>query len=122
MRLQKGPAYGESPTSSFRPTPSDWPAFRHDARRSGITTTHVPNKLAKSWQRQIGGKLTSPVAAGGKVFVASTDSHSVHAIDSSSGAEVWDFTAGGRIDSPPTIYNGLALFGSADGSVYAVSG
>jgi hypothetical protein len=30
---------------------------------------------------------------------------------------VWSYTAGGRIDSPPTIHPGLALFGSRDGCV-----
>ena len=30
------------------------------------------------------------------------------------------YTAGGRIDTPPTVYRGLALFGSADGWVYCL--
>jgi hypothetical protein len=33
---------------------------------------------------------------------------------------VWTYQAGGRIDSPPTIYKGRAFFGSADGWVYCV--
>ena len=33
---------------------------------------------------------------------------------------VWSFTTGGRVDSPPTIWKGRALFGSADGHVYCV--
>jgi hypothetical protein len=32
----------------------------------------------------------------------------------------WHFTAGGRIDSPPTIHRGLVLFGSRDGRVYCL--
>ena len=68
----------------------------------------------------LGGKLTAPVVAGGRVFVASVDTHTVHALDGSSGRTVWSFTAGGRIDSPPTIYRGLVLFGAADGNVYAL--
>ncbi len=32
----------------------------------------------------------------------------------------WSYTAGGQIDSPPTVYRGLVLFGSADGYVYAL--
>ena len=31
------------------------------------------------------------------------------------------YTAGGRIDSPPTIYRGLAIFGCADGCVYCLT-
>ncbi|MGB5337060.1 MAG: PQQ-binding-like beta-propeller repeat protein, partial [Woeseiaceae bacterium] len=118
-RLQKGPAYGETPATTSTAA-SDWPTYRHDAGRSGITAARVPTQLTQTWQADIGGKLTSPVAASGKVFVASVETHSVHAIDSSSGKEVWSFVTGGRIDSPPTIYQGLVLFGSADGCVYAV--
>jgi outer membrane protein assembly factor BamB len=118
-RLHKGPAYGEISVTQ-KSDPQDWPTYRHDGRRSGITPTDVPADLSRSWQTKIGGKLTSPVAAGGKVFVASIETHTVHALDATSGEEVWSFTAGGRIDSPPTIHRGLVLFGSADGSLYAV--
>ncbi len=119
QRLHKGPAYGETSAAAAVGS-ADWPTYRHDARRSGITPNRVQSKLSPSWQADIGGKLTSPVAAGGKVFVASVDTHSVHAIDSSSGQEIWSFITGGRIDSAPTIFEGLVLFGSADGNVYAV--
>ena len=118
-RLQKGPAFGNSADASAVGS-GDWPTYRHDARRSGITTNHVKTNLKPTWQVNVGGKLTSPVVANGTVFVASVEAHSVHAFDSTSGEEVWSFITGGRIDSPPTIYRGLALFGSADGSVYAV--
>ncbi len=119
QRLQKGPAFGNT-SSTAQPSETDWPTYRHDGRRSGITNARVPRQLAVSWQAEIGGKLTSPVAAGGRVFVASVDTHSVHAIDAESGKEVWSYVTGGRVDSPPTIHGGLVLFGSADGSVYAV--
>ena len=59
--------------------------------------------------------------AGGKLFVASVDAHSVHALDSVTGERLWSFTAGGCVDSPPTIWRGRALFGSADGHVYCLS-
>lgn len=120
QRLQKGPAYGTTLASQPSTTPTDWPTYRHDPRRSGITTAHVPSKLTQFWQADIGGKLTSPIVAGGKVFVASAETHSVYAIGASSGKELWRFTTGGRIDSPPTAYKGLLFFGSADGCVYAV--
>jgi hypothetical protein len=37
------------------------------------------------------------------------------------GQQLWQFTAGGRIDSSPTYYQGTILFGSADGWVYCVN-
>ncbi|KPJ74412.1 MAG: hypothetical protein AMS14_05530, partial [Planctomycetes bacterium DG_20] len=59
-------------------------------------------------------------AAAGAVFVASVDAHTVHALEAGSGKPLWRFTAGGRVDSPPTLYRGMALVGSADGWVYAL--
>jgi outer membrane protein assembly factor BamB len=54
------------------------------------------------------------------VFVAAIDSHTVHALDAQKGTALWSFTAGARVDSPPTIHRGLVLFGSADGYVHAL--
>ena len=121
-RLQRGPAYGQlSALSPRRPTADDWPTYRHDAARSGAIKTAVqPTDLKRSWESKLGGKLTSPVVAEGKLLVASVDQHTVHALDADSGLSAWSFTAGGRVDSPPTIWQGRALFGSADGHVYCL--
>jgi outer membrane protein assembly factor BamB len=51
------------------------------------------------------------------VFAAATDSHAVHALDAVSGEKHWHYTAGGRVDSPPTYAMGKLVFGSADGRV-----
>ncbi len=67
------------------------------------------------------GGLTPPVAAEGKLFVAEPDAHHVHALDLKTGKRVWTFTADGRIDSPPTIHQGLCLFGGTDGHVYCLN-
>jgi len=37
-----------------------------------------------------------------------------------SGTKLWSYTAGARVDSPPAIYKGRVLFGSADGWVYCL--
>jgi outer membrane protein assembly factor BamB len=55
------------------------------------------------------------------VYVSSIDTHTVHALDAEDGKPLWSFTAGGRVDSPPTIHGNLVLFGSADGWVYALA-
>jgi outer membrane protein assembly factor BamB len=60
------------------------------------------------------------VAAGDKVFVADAEAHTVFAVSATRGTVDWQFTANGRIDSPPTCYRGLVLFGSKDGRVYCV--
>jgi hypothetical protein len=74
-----------------------------------------------AWTAEIGGRLSPPVVAGGKLFVSAVDAHTVHALDREDGTPLWAFTAGARVDSPPTIHEGLVLFGSADGWVYALS-
>ncbi len=120
-RFERGPAYGQIENlESETEKPGDWPTYRHDPARSGNIASAVPAALENSWKAQLGGKLTSPVVAEGKVFVASVDTHTVHALDANSGEVVWSYTAGGRVDSPPTIHKGMALFGSADGHVYCL--
>jgi len=118
-RLEHGPAYGKTEESKSA-GPADWPTYRHDPARSGRTNITVPCSLKPAWQSDIGGKLTSPVIADGKLFVASVDTHTVHALDAESGKHQWDYTTSGRVDSPPTIYKGMVLFGSADGWVYCL--
>ena len=122
-RLERGPAYGRI-EAGRKPTEGDglqsWPVFRHDWSRSGITQATVAPGLSPAWQTKIGGRLSGITVADGKVFVASIDTHTVHALDRQTGKTAWTFTAGSRVDSPPTIYQGMVLFGSADGCVYAV--
>ncbi len=118
-RLERGPAY-EQISNQKAENPDDWPTYRHDSSRSGFTKTSVPADLKRSWKTKLGGKLSSAVLANGKVFVASVNTHTVYALDENSGDILWSYTAGGRVDSPPTIYQGRVLFGSADGWVYCL--
>ncbi|MHC4510708.1 MAG: outer membrane protein assembly factor BamB family protein, partial [Planctomycetota bacterium] len=122
-RLTRGPAYGARLASRFSDRrPDDWPTFRHDAERSAaVRTTVRPTDLKRTWATRLGGKLSTMVVADGKLFVASVDTHDVHALDAATGRQVWSFTADGRVDSPPTVWLGLALFGSADGHVYCLN-
>jgi len=108
-------------TGSAEGTSDEWPAYRHDAKRSGYTESQVGANLKMKWQRTLGEGLTSLTAAAGKVFVASRDRHEVVALDSDAGTTAWTFTAAGRVDSPPAIYRGLALFGSRDGQAYCLN-
>ncbi|MFH1918618.1 MAG: PQQ-binding-like beta-propeller repeat protein [Planctomycetota bacterium] len=122
-RVQRGPAFDERldhQSSIIGHQSTDWPVYRHDFARSGMTNASVPTSLAPAWRTEIGGRLSGVTVAGGSVFVASVDTHTVYALDERSGTTQWSFTAGGRVDSPPTIHEGMALFGSADGRVYAL--
>jgi hypothetical protein len=120
-RFQKGPVWGKVDASSPEIAASDWPTFRRDNRRSGFARTDLSDKLKAKWQVEFNGRISQATVAGDRVFVCAIDQHTVHALDAATGATEWTFTAGGRVDSPPTIYQGLAIFGCADGYVYAVS-
>ncbi len=117
-RLEQGPAYGEPLAEA--PGAEDWPTCRHDPNRSGHSQSIVPADLKVEWQTQLEGKLTSPVIANGKVYIASVDLHTVHALNEDNGQVLWSYTAGGRVDSPPSIYKGRVIFGCADGWVYCL--
>ena len=119
--LVRGPAFDEvQEGASGAVAASDWPTYRHDAERSGRASTLVPSDLKRVWKADVGGKLTAMTIAGNLCFVADNESHTVHALDVGKGEKCWSFTASGRIDSPPTIADGLAVFGSRDGHVYAL--
>ncbi|NQU20449.1 MAG: PQQ-binding-like beta-propeller repeat protein, partial [Candidatus Nealsonbacteria bacterium] len=123
-RLEKGPAYSnvKGPLSASEP----WSTYRADNMRSGATGTEVPAELKKTWKAELGGKLSPVTAADGKVFVAAVDKHTVYALDSTNGKELWKYTAGGRVDTPPTIVsvqqaaNSLCVFGCRDGWIYCL--
>ena len=119
-RLEKGPAFGAVELSAVRNDPGSWPTLRADNTRSAASPVAVSSAPKKCWSRQLGGTLTQPVVADGKVFVASTDTHAVSVLDAENGRVLWTFTAGARVDSSPTFYRGLAIFGSRDGSVYCL--
>jgi outer membrane protein assembly factor BamB len=123
-RLEKGPAYGrlsdlKPPTSSLKPS-DDWPMYRHDPRRSGASDTAVPDRPQQRWEIGLKAPITPPVVAQGKLLVAEKDAHTIQALDARTGGRLWHFTAGARIDSPPTIHAPLALFGSSDGWLYCL--
>ncbi len=140
--LERGPAYfdGESPghRACDAASSSDWPCYRHDAWRSSSTTAEMPGELAALWTASLGdwpegtvvedwrenpfvhGPITAPVISCGIAVVARPDAHEVVALDASTGKLRWRFTADGRVDTPPTLYGNLCLFGSKGGSVYAL--
>jgi len=132
--VEKGPAFGDVDAATV--TVSDWPLFLHDAQRSSAAAVKLPENLKESWKIQVASvgegllgatwrsslqsPLSAPVAAYEKVFVARTDAGQIVALETATGKEAWAYSAGGRIDTPPTLYNGLCIFGSHDGWLYAL--
>ncbi|MDP6634485.1 MAG: PQQ-binding-like beta-propeller repeat protein [Phycisphaerae bacterium] len=117
-RLETGPAYEKVAKSSGG---GGWRTYRGDNMRSGSNETAVPAKLKTGWTKKLGGKLSPVTVAGGKVFIAAVDRHTVYALDSKTGAVAWKYVAGGRVDTPPTIAGDLCIFGCRDGWIYCLS-
>jgi outer membrane protein assembly factor BamB len=123
-RLERGPAYDESvlPPSAFRPPPSiDWPTYRGNGQRSGFVPARLEGGLETKWRCNLNAPLSAVTVSGGAVYVAEKDRHTVVSLEADSGQVRWRFTAGGRVDSPPTVTRGKVVFGSVDGWVYCLT-
>jgi outer membrane protein assembly factor BamB len=119
-QLEKGPAYTANIEPSAIISDEDWPTYRQDASRSSHTATAVSAALQPRWQTKLSTHASAPVIVAGQVFVADVDAHAVCALKASDGKIQWTYTTGGRVDSPPTYYQGRLLFGSHDGWVYCL--
>jgi len=119
-RLERGPAFGRIEVPQREDSQTAWPTFRHDNARSGSTEASLSAELHKSWETELPGPLTAVVVAGGRLYVAQRDAHTVHALKADDGSLLWSYTAGSRVDSPPTVHGGRVYFGSADGWMYCL--
>ena len=115
--LVRGPVFDRPIARDSTETGAAWPTFRADARRRGTNLASVPVDLKTAWQVPIGERPVQPAAAEGKLFIASRDDYRLDCLDATAGKLLWRFTAGGRIDSPPSIHAGRVYVGSADGWV-----
>jgi len=132
QRLEKGPGYGRIANRKPEIDNASWPTFRHDNSRSNYIRSEIPLKLESVWNTKIGGpakpasiragvaRLTSLVSAEGRLYVAQPETHTVFCLDSDTGKILWSYQTGGRVDSPPSICNGIVVFGCRDGWVYAL--
>ncbi|MFH1762248.1 MAG: PQQ-binding-like beta-propeller repeat protein [bacterium] len=119
--------------------PSDWPIFRNNTKRTSYTSNVLPEAMNLLWSEQIGvprpdgplgedwrlgfqlfDVISAPTVAAGIAFVGLTHLNQVVALDADTHQEKWRYTAGGRIESPPTYYEGRCIFGAADGWVYCL--
>ena len=137
--LSKGSASADS--SAPGSVNGDWPTYRGDPWRSGSSAGDGPTKLDTKWSAKVAtpskipdgpilhdwnenpfvkGSVSAPTISGDRVFVTRPDAHEVLAMQSADGKILWRFTARGRVDTPPTIHSGLALFGCHAGYVYAL--
>jgi len=118
-RLVKGPAFGRDVAAPTDKHP--WRTWRADARRSGVSTEPVAKAGAfqKRWTVGLGGELTPVAAAGGTVYVGSTDGR-VRALDAASGKDKWRYFAKGRVTDSIWLWRGRLYVGDDDGWVHCL--
>ncbi len=139
FKTEKGPGW---PARDAAPTTAtDWPMYRHDPWRSASskmpgpeslnvlwTCTPVPHNalpdgpIINDWRENeyIKGPVSAPTIAGSLAFITRPNAHEVVAVNTTDGSIRWRFTADGRVDTPPTIYRGLCIFGTHAGWVYSL--
>jgi outer membrane protein assembly factor BamB len=78
----------------------------------------VGGKVAWTYEDRALPFFSAPAVNDRLVLIGSRDKH-LHAIDRKTGAAVWKFTTGGRVEAAPIVFDDAVLFGSADGRVYA---
>jgi len=137
--LIKGPDFGKIQNSKTEDKTGNWPIYRHDGRRSGFIDAPINPSLQVLWKKQVARQtsesfvkmiitkpnfretISAPVISDNIVYVAVPNEHRIQALKAESGELLWNVYANARIDSPPTIYKGLCIFGSRDGFVYCVN-
>jgi outer membrane protein assembly factor BamB len=118
---------------------ADWPAYRHDARRSNVSEEGLAFPLQERW-RQVPAQAPRPawpeplhvinrldfdyaphpVSAGGLVFTGSSADDTLRAFDLKTGEVRWHFVTGGPVRFPPQFDAGRLYAGSDDGFVYCL--
>jgi len=113
----------------------DWPQWRGPNRdgvwsESGILQTFPPDGLKIRWRAPVGIGFSSPVIAGGRVFVTDSElakpkaRERVHAFDAATGKPLWSYTH--NVNYPDSAFDKKYLRGpiatpvAADGRIYTL--
>lgn len=98
-----------------------WPQASHDGRRSGSSEAVGPQSGHLRWTRTLEGNVTpGPVIGRGGVVYAASNAGVLHAIDATSGKDLWTYAAGHGygVDlstSPALLEDGTVLWPGPDG-------
>jgi hypothetical protein len=114
---------------------ADWPMWRHDAGRSGVSEAPLPETLHLQWVRELPDpqpawpasqtklqfdRSYQPVVLGQRLFVGSTVNNSISAYETKSGNELWRFYTEGPVRFAPVAANGSVYAVSDDGHLYCL--
>lgn len=126
----------------------DWPTFRHDNHRSGITRENLAFPLQHAWtykpvapprkawsapakwdsyagmNHRKSMRDFDPVfyatIAGNQLFFGSSVDNAVHCLETANGREVWTFFTNGPVRVAPTVSGDRVFAGSDDGLAYCL--
>ncbi len=121
----------------------DWPAYRHDAARSGVTAERLQPPFSSCWvfksrwapkpawgdprpertegitelRRNHFDDVFEAVVADGALLFGSSADNKVYCLDAASGRTRWTVNTGGPVRLAPTVVDARAYVGSDDGYV-----
>lgn len=101
---------------------TDWPMTAANPQRTSQNAVEVRGNLSVEWFHNLDPYIDHKVqviAAGGKVFVAT--SKGLYAYDASSGAQAWVYGTEMPLGNSPTYANGILYVGGFDRRVHAVN-
>lgn len=95
-----------------------WPMFRHDATRTGSSTSNAPNtdKILWTYTPPLGTYFSesSPVVTNGRLYIGAINgllSGKVICLDENTGDTIWTYDAG-WVCSTPAVVNNKVYFGT----------
>ena len=119
----------------------DWPTWRHDPLRTGVTSEKLEPPLEQVWEFRSRQTRDAPVpttppqqlaypwcmhytlpisSAGDSLFFNSAIDGRTVCLDVATGKKRWEFTAAAAMNRTPTYYEGRVYVGSDDGHAYCL--
>ena len=95
------------------------PCAPHNHRAPGYAVALREADGSTLWRFTAGPIESSPLVAGGRVYVGSWDNR-VYALDARTGRVVWRFRTGGAVKGGAALDRGTLFIGSYDGHLYAL--
>ena len=123
-------------------TAADWPMYRHDAERSGVTAEALAFPLMERWVYRAPSapvpawpapqinverpkvsfdNVLQTIAVGDAIYFSSSVDNQLHALDGDTGRTRWRFFTDAPARLAPTFANGRLFFGADDGKAYCVN-
>ncbi len=114
---------------------ADWPMWRYDAQRSGVSPSALPAQLYLHWSREYAPEVPAwpdqekmpydicyePIVVGQTLFMNSSRHDCIRALDVVSGDRKWIFFANGPIRFAPLYYRSKLYFTADDGYLYCLN-